>query len=283
MNVVAMGYAYLVSPRCDQSCTLALPQTKHLNPVSRHGEASSKCLHALPDCCNLRVPLYRHHKVLQQLATGGLHLLAQLQSLVQELGHLLKVRLMQAARGHGGGADTHTAWVHGAQVAHHGILVECDVAQVARLLHLAAAHTLGPQVPQHQVVVSAASHQLVATSSQGLGQRTGVLLDLLGVGLELIRCCILEGHCQSTNLVIVGTTLQGGEDGEVDLVLVVIGGARSLTLGQAVSRLRAPPEEDHAGPWTTQGLVGGGGHHVRVLKGAGHQAGSHQTRDVGHV
>ena len=50
---------------------------------------------------------------------------------------------------------------------------------------------------------------------------------------------MLEGHTQSTNLVIVGTSLQGWEHREVDLILKVILAALRLALLQSVSRLLA--------------------------------------------
>ena len=60
---------------------------------------------------------------------------------------------------------------------------------------------------------------------------------LLDVGLELGRLGILEGHSQGPNLVVVGTTLEGGEDGKVNLVLKVILGALWLPLLQPISWL----------------------------------------------
>lgn len=46
---------------------------------------------------------------------------------------------------------------------------------------------------------------------------------------------------------------------------------------------RTFPVEDHAGPATSQSFVGGGGHHVAVLKGGGHHTSRHQPADVRHV
>ena len=62
--------------------------------------------------------------------------------LVEHVSDLLKVGLLEAAAGHGGGADAHATRRERADVAHHRILVQCDVHQVARLLHLVAIDAL---------------------------------------------------------------------------------------------------------------------------------------------
>ena len=61
------------------------------------------------------------------------------------------------------------------------------------------------------------------------------------------------------------TALLAGEHGAVDLLGVFL-------LCQ-----------DDAAAGAAQGLVGGGGHHVRVRDGVGVQAGGHEAREVGHV
>lgn len=58
---------------------------------------------------------------------------------VQEVCHLDKVSLLEAARGERGRADAHTARVHGALVARHAVLVERDGHQVEHILGAAAA------------------------------------------------------------------------------------------------------------------------------------------------
>ena len=50
---------------------------------------------------------------------------------------------------------------------------------------------------------------------------------------------MLEGHTQSTNLVVVGTSLKGWEHREVNLILKVILAAFRLALLQSVRRLLA--------------------------------------------
>ena len=42
-------------------------------------------------------------------------------------------------------------------------------------------------------------------------------------------------------------------------------------------------EEDHAGTWTSQGLVGGGRDHIAVLERTGMFSGRHKATDVSNV
>ena len=50
----------------------------------------------------------------------------------------------EAAGGHGGGSDAHTAWGQRRHIPHHRVLVQGDVADVAGLLNLGAGQPLGP-------------------------------------------------------------------------------------------------------------------------------------------
>lgn len=63
--------------------------------------------------------------------------------------------------------------------------------------------------------------------------------DLLYVALELWGLGILERHSQGRDLVVVGATLECGEDCKIDFVREVIGAALRLTLDQALLWLRA--------------------------------------------
>lgn len=66
------------------------------------------------------------------------------------------------------------------------VLVERDVAQVARLLHLAAGDALGAQVPQHQVVVcghgARGRNGAIDVAKQRPQQACKLLGDALGRG-----------------------------------------------------------------------------------------------------
>ena len=87
------------------------------------------------------------------------------------------------------------------------------------------------------MVVCAVCDHLVAVGHQLLADGNSIGAHLLLVLLELRGACMLEGHCQSSNLVVVRATLEGWEDGEVDLVLKVVAHALALTLAHASCRL----------------------------------------------
>mmetsp|Transcript_58695 Transcript_58695/g.139760 ORF Transcript_58695/g.139760 Transcript_58695/m.139760 type:complete len:372 (-) Transcript_58695:293-1408(-) len=129
---------------------------------------------------------------------------------------------------------------------------------------------MGAQVPKQEVIVRAIASQLVALSHKGLCQRLGVRLHRASVVLEHGRVHLQELSGQGTDLVVVRTTLKGREHGHVDALLDVRDLLRVL-------------EEDHPGPRATQGLVGGGGHHIAGLEGRGVLARGHEATDVRDV
>mmetsp|Transcript_28829 Transcript_28829/g.84506 ORF Transcript_28829/g.84506 Transcript_28829/m.84506 type:complete len:327 (+) Transcript_28829:985-1965(+) len=69
------------------------------------------------------------------------------------------------------------------------------------------------------------------------------------------------------------------EDGGVDGALKVVHNGLALLVGGAL----ALAVKDHGPAGPAQGLVRGGGHHVRVLEGPGHRVGRDEARDVRHV
>mmetsp|Transcript_14353 Transcript_14353/g.22538 ORF Transcript_14353/g.22538 Transcript_14353/m.22538 type:complete len:357 (-) Transcript_14353:435-1505(-) len=235
---------------------------------ARHGELGGEGRHAPRQLLHLGVRLQRGHKVLQHLAARGLDLLGQDDRLVEELGHLHKVLLLEPAGGERGRANAHAAGADGRAVAHDRVLVQRDVDGVADLLVLGAGEPLGPQVPQDQVVVRAARAHAVALGGQGVGHGLRVGLHLDSVGLELGRGHLLELRGHGRDLVLVRAALQRGEHGVVDL-------AREVAV--------VPAEEDQARPGPTQALVRGGRHHVAVLEGVVGLLRGHQPGDVRHV
>ena len=72
------------------------------------------------------------------------------------------------------------------------------------------------------MVLRAVSSQLVALADEELGERLRVRAHLLGVRLELGCGHLLELRGQTGDLVVVRPTLERGEDGEVDRVLVLV-------------------------------------------------------------
>ena len=189
---------------------------------------------------------------------------------IEELPDLLEVLLRAAPGGHGRGADTDTPGGEGGGVAVHGVAIQRDGGRLADLLDLGPRQAMRAQVPKQEVVVCAVAGQLVALAHKGVCQGLGIGLDLLGVVLEHGRVDLQQLRSQAADLVVVGPTLQGWEDRHVDTLLDVGDLLRVL-------------EEDHTCAGPAQGLVGGGGHDVAVLKGRRVLSGGDQAGDVGDV
>lgn len=130
------------------------------------------------------------------------------------------------------------------------------------------------------MAVGTVRDELVAESLELNLKSLGVLDNLLLVLAELRSGGLLEGDSQSSDGVVVGTTLVTREDGEVDRTLKII---HDVLAGLGVSAAHALAEEDHGTTGTTERLVGGGGNHIGVLEGRRNDTGSNQTGDVSHV
>jgi hypothetical protein len=114
------------------------------------------------------------------------------------------------------------------------------------------------------VAVSTVRDELVAESLELNLKSLGVLENLFLVLTELRSGGLLEGNSQSSDGVVVGTTLVTREDGEVDRTLKVI---HDFLASLGVSATHTLAEEDHGTTRTTERLVGGGGDDVGVLEG----------------
>ena len=123
----------------------------------------------------------------------------------------------------------------------------------------------GAQVDEHEVVVGAAGDEAEAALDHRLGQRRGVVDDLLDVGLELGLQRLAEGDGLGGDDVLERAALDAGEDRLVERLGV-------LLLAQ-----------DDAAARTAQRLVRGGGDEVGVRHRRGVRAGGDEAGDVGHV
>lgn len=61
--------------------------------------------------------------------------------------------------------------------------VDGNAHEIADFLNFAASQAEGPEIPEHEMVVSTASLQLIAMRDKGIGESSGVGDDLLSVGL----------------------------------------------------------------------------------------------------
>mmetsp|Transcript_109442 Transcript_109442/g.274134 ORF Transcript_109442/g.274134 Transcript_109442/m.274134 type:complete len:517 (+) Transcript_109442:95-1645(+) len=233
-------------------------------------KADGPSLHLLAQLHHIRVVGQARLEVLQLLALLLLDLQGDLAAAVQELGDLLEVLRGAAAGGHRRRADAHAARRQRGGVAVHGVAIQRDGRELADLLQLRAREPMGPQVPEHQVVVSAVAGELVALGLQRLGQGVSVGHHRLGVLLELGRGHLQELRGQATDLVVVRAALEAGEDRHVDALL-------------DVRHLVTVLEEDHPSPRAAQGLVRGRGDHIAMREGRGVHACGDQAGDVRNV
>lgn len=120
-----------------------------------------------------------------------------------------------------------------------------------------------PEIPQNKVVLGSSCDKLVILAHQILSKGNSIGLDLFCIGFEPRCHGLLESNSESTNLVIMRTTLKRGENRKVDLVFKII----FCTLWLALLRwLRPLPVKDHTSPRSPQALVGCGCDNVTELK-----------------
>lgn len=214
------------------------------------------------------------------LGQSSLDVLANLDALVNVFGDALEVLDTKATAGHGRGTDTDTARGKSALVARNAVLVAGDVDLLKDSLNTSTIQGVGTQVNQDHVGVGAVRDELVAKLLEAVLQRLGVVDNLLLVGLELGRGCLLEGDSQSSDGVVVGTTLVTGEDREVDGLLEVVHG---LLASLGVDGTNTPAEEDHRATRTTERLVGSGSNNIGVEERRGDHTRSDEARNVSNV
>ena len=108
--------------------------------------------------------------------------------------------------------------------------------RVERLLGQLAADAQRRHVDQHQVIVGAAADELQAAGEQRLGQRLGVVDDLLGVRLELGLQRLAEADRLAGDDVHQRPALDAGEHAAVDrLAVLFLGTGTSRPAGRGAS------------------------------------------------
>ena len=116
------------------------------------------------------------------------------------------------------------------------------------------------------MVVGTTRHQVHAPIHQALSQSLGVGHHLLLIHLKLRLQSLTQSDRFGSDDVHQRTALGAGEDGRVDLL------GQILIIGQ-----------DHTASRSPQGLVGGGGHHMRIRHRRGVQPCGHQAGNVSHI
>ena len=184
------------------------------------------------------------------------------------LGHLVHVGSGKATAGHRRAAHPDAAGLEGRPgISGHLVFVDGDAHLVQAALQLLAGEVAQvAQIHQSQVVIGTTGHQVHAPAHEPLGQSLGIVHHLLLVYLELRLEGLAQCHRLGGDDVHQRSALSAGEDGGVDLL------GQILVVG-----------ENHAATGTTQGLVGGGGHHMGVRHRRGVEPSGHQAGNVGHI
>mmetsp|Transcript_12950 Transcript_12950/g.27501 ORF Transcript_12950/g.27501 Transcript_12950/m.27501 type:complete len:464 (+) Transcript_12950:200-1591(+) len=252
-----------------QKSRLILQAVLHILRVkSRHGESSGKLVHSLPQGGNLLVSIQTLNELNQLRSTLLLNLQRNLQRLVQEHGYLFKVGLDHFTCCQRRSADTHASRSDRRSIPGDAILVQSDGHGIARLFELGSGDLLGFQIPKNEVIFGTTGGKGVSQTDKLGTQGGGVGLHLFGVGVKFGSHNLKELGGHARDLMFVGSSLKGGENGLVDLVF-----ESALVLA----------EEDHARAGSAEGFVGGGGDDVAELEGGGLLLGGHESGDVGHV
>merc|ERR1719247_3473867 len=127
-----------------------------------------------------------------------------------------------------------------------------------------------PYIPQDQMILCPICSQFVALSLEGLSQGFRICYNILRVLHKVRRVDFKELGCQTTDLMVVGATLQCREHGHVDAVFDVWD-----LFGILV--------EDHPRTGPSQGLVCCCRNDVTVLERRRMLPSCHKARDVGDV
>ena len=188
------------------------------------------------------------------------------ENLVDKLYDSLHILLYQTSGSDGGSsyADTGSSERSTAVERNH-VLVDGDVSTHEGLLgHLTCQiRELGAEVNQHQVVVSTAGHNLVASVDECLSHGCRILLHLHLVLLELRLQSLVERYSLGTDAVLERTALYAREYSRVDQ----LGHHLDLAFGSLESPrvLEILAYDNGTATGTAEGLVGSSGDNMGIL------------------
>mmetsp|Transcript_6242 Transcript_6242/g.9738 ORF Transcript_6242/g.9738 Transcript_6242/m.9738 type:complete len:313 (+) Transcript_6242:95-1033(+) len=252
-----------------QPIRLSLKLVFHILGIkSRHWESSSKHIHTLPQSSNISISLQALDKVNKLRSTLFLDLQSNLKSLMEELTYLFKVCLHHLTGSHGACTNTHTSGSNSRSISRNTILIQSDGHGITHLLELTSSNFLWFQIPKHQMILSSPGSKTVSQTYKLGSKSRSILLHLLGINVELGCHDLQQLSGNSSNLMLMRSTLKSGEDSLVNLVF-----KSTLIL----------TEEDHTGTRSTKGLVGSGSHNITIFKWRLLLLGGNQSRNVCHV
>jgi hypothetical protein len=219
-------------------------------------------------------------KLVIALGQCTLHLLADLDALVNVRRDSLEVFLAETTAGHGWSTDTDTAWGESGLITWDGVLVASNVDLLQNGLNTGTIKCLRSKVKEDHVGISSVGNELVAELLELNLECFGILNNLLLILLEFRCSGLLQSNSKGGDGVIMRSTLVAWKDREVDGTLKVI---QSLLASLRISLADALTEEDHGTARATKRLVCCRRDNICVLEGAWDDSSSNKTRDVSHV
>jgi len=188
--------------------------------------------------------------------------------------------LVESPAGQGGGSHADSSGCEGGGVPGDGVLVGGHAGHLEDPLNAGAVDSPALlEVNEDEVVGGSSTDELVAHLHELVGELGRVGEDLLLVIDEGGLLGLLEAGGESGDCVVVGSSLEAGEDSEVELVLNVVHDLLALLVDAA----DALTVEDHGPARATEGLVGGGGDNVGKVKGGGDDLCRDEAGNVGHI
>ena len=122
---------------------------------------------------------------------------------------------------------------------------------IQKLLHSFTRKTEIRQINQHQMIIRTAGNDLDPAAHQALAESLRVIHNVLLIGLEIVGQRFLEAYSLCSDHMHQRAALNAGEDCLIEVELI-----GSLLIAK-----------DQAAPGSAKGLMGGGGHHIRIGNG----------------
>ena len=151
----------------------------------------------------------------------------------------------------------------------HRILINRDSGYVKRMFSIFAGNILAGQIHQHQMIVSAAGHQLIPRIHDAGGKLFRVSQHLLLIRLELGPQSLSEGNCLRRNDVHERSTLNTWKNLTVEALF-------------HISDIGASGQ-NHAAARSAQSLMRGGGRDMCMRQRRRMEFSRHQTGNMRHI
>jgi hypothetical protein len=149
----------------------------------------------------------------------GINLEGQLDGLIDELANNFELSSAKTAGSHSGGSQTDSTRNEGTGVAWDGVLVAIKRSALHNLGNTGTIDVLRAKVNKKEMVLGTAANEGVTASLELVGKGKRVLDNLILVGLELLGGSLLQRNADTSDDVVVGTSLKGRENSTVNAIL----------------------------------------------------------------